>query len=392
MRIGLERVDGRRHLVLRRGGDGDAANEILLRETPPASAGETVFNQQIAAFWASLDGAAFSPSLIQFLWVAERCIQLVAQNVSVMPLRFNGAAPTSVEPAWLSNPDPAWYPNGIADAVFSAVDGYYRFGDAFMYVLDDYASGYPAGWTVLPADSVTVEFDEGTGRKKFDYGGTPLDPTRMIQVSRNPRGGLRGTSALKSYADIMAGARSTTVAAADAVGNTPLSVLQSKRAIDATQSQALQDQWVARGKTRPPGAPAIIPPELELAGSKLGFSPEELMLVDVQEFNARVLASSCGVPPFLLNIALAGGLTYQNPAMLGEYWWRTELHSTCARFARAWTAQALPRGSSVYFDPSHLTQPLTAQGDVDESPAVKASPTDQPATVTALRPQMEVTA
>ena len=128
---------------------------------------------------------------------------------------------------------------------------------------------------------------------------------------------------------------------------------------------------------------------LSLEGSKLGFSPEELMLVDVQEFNARVLASSCGVPPFLLNIALSGGLTYQNPAMLGEYWWRTELHSTCARFARALTAQALPAGSSVYFDPAHLTQPLTDQGNVDESPAVKASPADQ-SNVTALRPQPEV--
>ena len=113
------------------------------------------------------------------------------------------------------------------------------------------------------------------------------------------------------------------------------------------------------------------------------------MLVDVQEFNARVLASSCGVPPFLLNIALTGGLTYQNPAMLGEYWVRTELYSTFSRFARSMTSQMLPAGSSVYFDPAHLTQPLTDQENVDESPAVKASPTDQ-SNVTALRPQPEV--
>ena len=131
---------------------------------------------------------------------------------------------------------------------------------------------------------------------------------------------------------------------------------------------------------------------LSLEGSKLGFSPEELMLVDVQEFNARVLASSCGVPPFLLNIALTGGLTYQNPAMLGDYWVRTELYSTFSRFARAMTAQMLPAGSSVYFDPSHLTKDLTDQTNIDESPAVKASPTDQqPSNVAPLRPTPEVT-
>jgi len=190
----------------------------------------------------------------------------------------------------------------------------------------------------------------------------------------------------------MAGARSTTVAAADAVTNTPLSVVKPQQKIDPTQAAALQAAMETAARARRPGAPMVLDYRLSLEGSKLGFSPEELMLVDVQEFNARVLASSCGVPPFLLNIALTGGLTYQNPAMLGDYWVRTELYSTFSRFARAMTAQMLPAGSSVYFDPSHLTKDLTDQTNIDESPAVKASPTDQqPSNVAPLRPTPEVT-
>lgn len=347
----------------------------LLREEPSPGT-EVTLQPQISAFWEGLSATAFSPALIQFVWVAERCIQLVSQNISVMPLRFNSPFPNSVEPAWLSNPDPAWYDNGIADAVFSAVDSFYRWGDAFLYVTAEYASGFPSAWTVLDGSNVGVEFNEQTGRKRFDYGGTDLDPARVIQISRNPRGKLKGTSALRSYADVVNASAITTRAGSEAVANTPFSVLKSERKITSEQAQEIQDMWVAAAAARRPGSPAVLPPELELAGSKLGFSPEELLLVDVQEFNARVLASSCGVPPFLLNIALTGGLTYQNPAMLGEYWWRTELYATCSRVARALTARMLPRGNSVWFDPAHLTQALDQQASEDESPAVNASPTD----------------
>lgn len=369
--------------VIERGGKSEieVADELgykqnrrpLLRETPSPGT-EITLQPQISAFWEGLSASAFSPSLIQFVWVAERCIQLVAQNISVMPLKFSSDFPNSVEPAWLSNPDPAWYDNGTADAIFSAVDSFYRWGDAFLYVTTEYASGFPSAWTVLDGASMGVEIDEGTGRRKYEYGGTPLDPSRVVQISRNPRGKLKGTSALRSYADVVNAAAITTRAGSEAVGNTPLSVLKSTRKIDSAQATAIQDMWAAAAAARRPGAPAIMPPELELAGSKLGFSPEELMLVDVQEFNARVLASSCGVPPFLLNLALTGGLTYQNPQMLGEYWWRTELYATCSRIARALTAKMLPRGNSVWFDPTHLTQPLDQQGSEDESPAVNASP------------------
>ena len=37
----------------------------------------------------------------------------------------------------------------------------------------------------------------------------------------------------------------------------------------------------------------------------------------------------------MLNMALQGGLTYQNPAALGEQWWRFELRPT-ATAQRAW--------------------------------------------------------
>lgn len=352
--------------------------EQLLRETTePASAGELVFQSLIDEFSETL-GFGFSTALIKFVWVAERCLQLVSQNIKQMPLMFAPGAPNSREPAWLSVPDPVWYPNGIRDAMFSAVDSYYRFGDAFLLINSTYADGFASGWTVMDATRTSVEVKGGRRIYKVDeviYG-----PDEVVQVSRNPRGMLRGTSALQAYAEIMNGMLRINRAAADSVVNNPLSILQSKRPLDADQAAALQTAWSTAGRARTPGAPAILPPELtfEAGAGKLGFSPEELMLVDVQEFDARVLASACGVPPFLLNIALTGGLTYQNPAMLGEYWWRTELSATCDAFESAFTSRMLPAGSSVWFDPNHLIGPLSSQGEAESSPVVKASPADLP--------------
>ena len=92
-------------------------------------------------------------------------------------------------------------------------------------------------------------------------------------------------------------------------------------------------------------APAIIPPNLEF--EQLSFNPSDLSLLETQEWNARVLATAYGVPAVILNMALQGGLTYQNPAALGEMWWRFELRPTATRIANAFSAQMLPRGQWV---------------------------------------------
>jgi len=73
------------------------------------------FDAQLEAFWDSLRGFGFSPRLIERVWVAERCLQLVSQQIASMALRWSGP-PSATEPAWVSNPDPVWFPNGIGDA------------------------------------------------------------------------------------------------------------------------------------------------------------------------------------------------------------------------------------------------------------------------------------
>lgn len=288
------------------------------------------------------------------LWAANRCLQLNSQQVASMPLRFYGS-PTSTEPAWVSSPDGNWFPNGIGEAVFAAVWSMYAWGDAFLYITARYASGFPSGWTVLKPEAMTVE--NINGQRRFRYGGMPLDAANVVQITRDPRGGLRGTSALKSHA---ANAWNLTIgatAAGDILGSAPPAVLKSTRKLTKAQAADIQDQWVERASRRRRGTPPVLPPEIDLVATNLGLSPQDLLLIDSQQYDARVVASAFGVPPFLLNLPLEGGLTYQNPEMMAESWWRFELRPAAKRVSDALTANMLPRGSYVEFEPRETLAP-----------------------------------
>jgi phage portal protein BeeE len=129
----------------------------------------------------------------------------------------------------------------------------------------------------------------------------------------------------------------------------------------------------------------VLPPEI--TPEEMSFDPSELALLDTQEFNARAIASAFGVPAMLLNMPVTGGLTYQNPAALGEMWWRFELRPLATRVANAFSAQLLPRGQWVTFDAADTFMPLSDMSDDDDvqaSQVAKASPAQQSPRLTAI--------
>jgi HK97 family phage portal protein len=334
------------------------------RELPPDSGDNGALQPQVSAFWdgmwgqtASLLGVPWTPRLQDRVWVANRCLQLCAQQLASMPLRFFGG----YEPAWVANPDPVWYPNGIGDAVFAATWSMLGHGDAFLYVTDRYANGFPSAWTVL--DPVPMNVQADGGRRSYRSSQVELDPDRVVQISRDPRGGLRGSSALSSYASPAWGMVGASELGRSMVsgGGVPNAVLKSSRKLSADQAAALQDQWVNARLRSGVGAPAVLPPEISF--EQLSFNAEDLALLDVQQFDAKVIASAFSVPAFMLNLELAGGLTYQNPETLFEVWWRSELRPAAGRIQRALSANMLPRGSWVEFDARAVLAP-TFQGQV----------------------------
>src|SRR5262245_12450006 len=131
--------------------------------------------------------AAYSPWLVERVGVASRCIQLCAQQIASMPLRYKraqGLDPDASPPAWVSNPDPANCPNGIADMVYVITADQYVYGDAFLYATSVYEdTGYPRTFTRLDPAYVTVDAAVDGGRA-YRYAQTPLDPDAVLQISR----------------------------------------------------------------------------------------------------------------------------------------------------------------------------------------------------------------
>jgi len=290
--------------------------------------------------------------LAERVGTAVRCLQLVSQQIAAMPLRFRGTSP---QPLWVSNPDPVWFPNGMADATFAAIASVYGWGDAFLLVTDRYETGYPRAFTVLDPCYVTVTAAaDGRGRE-YRVRQLDLDPDDVLQISRDPNGQLRGTSALQGYSSNVQAAYAAESFARDfyTQGGVPWAVLQSARRLEADQAAALQAQWTARVGLRG-GAPAVLPPDVTF--QQFSFSPRDLLLLESREWDAKQIAAAYGVPAFMLNMEQAGGLNYSNPEMLFDTWWRTELYPTARRVESAMSTW-LPRGSWVEFDPSILLRP-----------------------------------
>ena len=365
---------------------GEMVEATLQREVVPLEGTNmSLFHSIIPSWWAEnglSSTANWMPGnaeLAERVWVANRCIQLNAQQIASMPLEFHGAP----EPAWISAPDPNWYPNGIGDALHAIVALLYGWGFACLYVTDFYADGFPRTWTVL--DSAVVQIKAEDGRRVYKVGEDELDPRRVVQIDRNPNVGLAGTPALRAYAQnawglLAAGNQSMTVNQ----GGTPKFYLKSERKLDRTQAAALQAQWMETSSSRN-GAPPVIPPEI--TPTEMSFDPSELALLETQEFNAKAIATAFGVPATLLNMALQGGLTYQNPAALGEMWWRFELRPTATRIANAFSAQMLPRGQWVTFDAADTFAELDDLSDDDDpqlSQVAQASPAQQPRPLSAI--------
>jgi hypothetical protein len=355
--------------------------KIVQREEPVPLEGTRMdlFNSIIPAWQADTYGTTWygDQRLAEKVWVTATCQDLNSSQISAMPLEWNGP-PGTQEPAWVSSPDPSQFPNGIGDAMYAICDQIDGWGYSLQYVTDYYADGYPRRFTVIPSSSCEPRFDEN-GRREYKLGERTLDPERVVQIDRNPTTAAHGTSAIRAYAQnayslLAAGNQSQQVS----TGGIPATVLKSARKLTAEQAAALQTQWMAATSNRN-GAPPVLPPELEFV--PLSINPADLSLLDTQEWNARVLATAYGVPSVILNMALTGGLTYQNPLALMQMWWLTRLRTRSKRIVDAFTAQMLPRGQWVSQDASDVT----VEGSIEAEDDPQLSDAEPP-TVAAASP------
>ncbi len=360
---------------------GSVANPILSRDVQPLEGTRmSLWNSIIPNWWnqngLSEAGQIFWPGnglLADRVWITNRCLQMNSQQIGSMPLRFNpGNAQTVTEPAWMSNPDPLYYPNGISELVRALVRDYYAWGWCLLYITSRYSDGYPRTFTRIPASRCEPMWDND-GYRRYSLAGDELDPGDIIQIDRDCGDGYlaHGSSAIRAYAQLAWGLLAAGNLAMEVnTGGVPKAVLKitdDNRKVTETQAGNLQSQWMEKTQTRN-GAPPVLPPGLDF--ETLSWSPKDMALLESQDFNALALATAFGIPAILINMSVGGGrgnssLTYQNPAMLGEMWWRFELRPTAKIIADALTGQALPSGQWVWFEASDTFLPIDPQNTAE---------------------------
>ena len=311
--------------------------------------------------WDNNLGSFGNADLAKRVWVANLCQHKNSKQIAGMPLRWHGSAGT-LEPRWVSNPAPTQFPNGIGDVMYAVTDQIYGWGYALLYVTSEYDSGYARTFDVVPSSACTPYFDSD-GRKVYKLGDTELDPSRVVQIDRNPTTAAHGTSALSAFAQrayslLAAGNQSLNVSR----DNMPQGYLKSELRLTAEEAIEAQDQW---NNPTNPGLVRALGNGFDFV--KTGINPSDMALLDTQKWDASVVAAAYGVPPILVNIAVEGALVYQNPLLLMQSWWFTELETTAKQIVDAFTARLLPSGQWVHVDASRFS--IGAEGGQEDPQA-----------------------
>jgi hypothetical protein len=364
-----------------RSGKERALERVIVLDPPALLEGTrmSLWNSVLPSFYSSLDSGMQvygDAQLAERVWAANVCQHKNAQQISGMPLRWHGP-PSTLEPRWVSHPAPLQFPNGIGDMMYAITDQLYGYGYAILYVTSFYETGYPRTFDLVPSSQCVPYFDE-RGRKVHKVGERVLEPERVVQIDRNPTSAAHGTSAIRAFAQraysLLAAGNKSLAVSQDAF---PPGYLKSEQRLTSDQADAASTQWATKTEARQ-GLPPVLGQGWSFENS--GINPADMALLDTQAWDAQVVCAAYGVPAILLNIPMEGGLIYQNPLLLMQAWWLTELRPTAKRTVDAFSAVMLPAGQWVSVDASDITTELNESSDEDDpqaSPVVKASPAVQ---------------
>jgi len=284
---------------------------------------------------------------------AWACLDLNSSVLATMPPYLVGASP-SLPADWINNPDPEQYPSWWQFIRQLFWD--YQLGEAFVLATARYANTYPARFHVVPPWMVTVDMAAG-GRRVYRIGSLDVTDDILHVPYQITVGEAHGHGPLEAGAGRLVAATTlaryaTTVAAA---GGIPNAVLTYPGNLNKTQAQDLQAAWVD-ARMSAMGLPAVLSGGVTF--ETLSFSPKDMALLELGQFNESRIAVLLGVPPFLQGLPSGGdSMTYSNVQQLFEYHWRAGLSTKASAVMQALSGWLLPRGTAVELNRDEYVKP-----------------------------------
>jgi HK97 family phage portal protein len=292
--------------------------------------------------------------LVDSAWGA---IDLNASVLSAMPVYLARGGRVLPSKSWLTNPDPMIYTSWSEFAKQLFWD--YMMGEAFVLPMLRDGDGFPSNFRVIPPWLVNVEMGD-TGRV---YKIGSLDVTdeilhiRYTSTTDNPRG--VGPLESGKYRLIAAGVLAKYVAEVAQGGGIPYYWLQTDRRMSQEEAEQLKDSWW-RSRTQNPGRPPILTGGVTAA--RMQFTPAEVGLTDLAQFNESRIVTLLGVPPFLMGLPSGGdSMTYSNVSSLFDFHDRASLRPKANAVMSALSGWALPPGESVELNRDEYSRPALAE-------------------------------
>ena len=285
---------------------------------------------------------------------AMTCVDLNSRQLGAMPVYgMKGETPFTL-PDWAGSPEPELY-ESWPQFVQGAISSLLLRGEVITMVTGRTAAGRIARFITVDPDTIDVEFIDG--RRVYTLAGAevPSEDILLVRYQSMP-GRLRGITPLEWMAASMATASALEGYAAGLAtrGGVPWSVLKSRGNINAKQAEDAQQRWVAASMRRD-GAPAVLGNEWDL--ETLTLSPKDMALLELREYDERRVASAFGVPPFLVGLSMASGLTYSNAESLFFQHFTSCLRPLANLVCSAWSRWLLPRGQRMEMNPDRYVQP-----------------------------------
>lgn len=288
--------------------------------------------------------------LVDSAWGA---LDLNASVLSAMPVYRTRGGAVLPPVTWMSNPDPLIYTSWAEFAKQLFWD--YQLGEAFVLPMARTADNFPFNFRVIPPWLVNVEM-QGGGRS---YKIGELDVTGEILHIRykSATDCARGIGPLDSgrYRMIAAGVLARYVAEVAEGGGIPYYWLESERRLNKTESDELKDQWW-RARVQNPGQAPVL--SGGVTAKRLQFTPAEIGLTDLAQFNESRIVTLLGVPPFLMGLPSGGdSMTYSNVSSLFDFHDRASLRPKANAVMSALSGWALPRGQQAELNRDEYSRP-----------------------------------
>jgi HK97 family phage portal protein len=278
---------------------------------------------------------------------------LNANVLATMPPYLVNAAQT-LDNDWLTNPDPSIYTSWeeFARQLFWDYQG---LGEAFVWALTYYSTGWPARFRILPPWMVNVEMSKGY--RRYTIGG--VDETDNILHIRygstiadaHGHGPLEAGRASLVAAEIYNRYATSIVAN----GGIPASILEHPDRLDRTQILDLKSEWV-RARVSSIGEPAVLSGGVTWRTTQI--NPKDMALAELSALTDARIAVMLGVPPFLVGLPSGGdSLTYSNVTSLFDYHWRAGLRPMAQSVLSALSGWLVPRATRVEVNRDAYVQP-----------------------------------